>query len=297
MSTKHLLGSLLALSLGASLTACAVLPTGVLDGLSANLSPQQQRAVKAMVSDTLVASQMNQDMSDADLLSSSTMGLQALGFEISARAEANTKLKERMERLKERSKQRLEQKHQAMKPEVGTHVSEDGTIVTRSMEFAHKNGAKKHVIVKIYADASRQDLVEATFHLEQQHRNGMTLVVDRSRKLGAEGEWTLSYQATFTRKDGQVKTVAWTRIEAADGSQTGSGTLTRFDGTVVAMTFAKSADGVVVTRTVDGEAKVEAVLTQDEASTEAGVQVKDGESGQVTGEARLNVEDAEPSDR
>ncbi len=297
MSKKSLFSTVLALSLGASLSACAGLPTGAFSSLTANLNPQQQAAVKSMLSDTLVASQLNQDMSDADALSESGMNTLALSVEASARVSASTKLKERMERFKDRSKQRLEHKQGTMKADAKVTISEDGTIVTKTMEFAHKNGAKKQTIVKVYADNTRTELVEASFHLEQQHKNGMSLVVDRSRKLDAEGAWTLLYKATFTRKDEKVKTVAWTRIEAADGSQTGTGTITRFDGTTVQITFEKSADGVVVTRTIDGAAKVEAVVTQDEAAVDADVAIKDGASGQVTGQATVSVEDAEPSEQ
>jgi hypothetical protein len=297
MSKKTLFSTVLALSLGASLSACAGLPTGAFSGLTANLNSQQQAAVKSMLSDTLVASQLNQDMSDADALSESGMNTQALNVEASVRVSASTKLKERMDRFKDRSKQRLVHKRDAMKPGATETVSEDGTIVTKTMEFSHKNGAKKQTIVKVYADNTRTDLVEASFHLEQQHKNGMSFVVDRSRKLDADGTWTIAYKATFTRKDEKVKTVAWTRIEAADGSQTGTGTITRFDGTVVQITFEKSAEGVVVTRTIDGAAKVEAVVTQDEAAVEADVTIKDGASGQVTGEGTVSVEDAEPSEQ
>ncbi|MNR86878.1 hypothetical protein D3C72_177350 [compost metagenome] len=297
MSKKSLLSAVLALSLGASLTACAGLPNGVFGGLTANLNPQQQVAVKSMVNDYLVASQMNQDMSDFDAMTDSGKGTQALNVGASARVSASHKLQERAQRFKERSKPRLEHKRGAMKGEAKVTVSEDGKTVTKTMEFQHKNGAKKQTIVKIYADDTRETLIEANFHLEQEHRNGMNLVVDRSRKLGEDGSWTITYHATFTRKDGKEKTVAWTRVEAEDGSQTGTGTLTRFDGTVVQITFTKSADGLVVTRTIDGDAKVEAVVSQDEASADAEVTVKDGSNGQVTGKATVNIEDAEPSNQ
>ena len=296
MSKKTLFSTVLALSIGASLTACAGLPTGTFAGLTSNLNPQQQAAVKSMVSDYLVASQMNQDMTDADAMSESSMGTQAIGVELSARASASLKLKERMDRFKDRSKQRIEHKRGSMKTEVETTISEDGTTVTKKMEFEHKNGAKKQTIVKVYADSSRETLIEANFHLEQQHKNGMSLVIDRSRILGEDGSWTIAYKATFTRKDEKVKTVAWNRVEAEDGSQTGTGTITRFDGTVVQITFTRSADGVVVTRTVDGATQVEAEVTQDEASVEADVTVTN-QAGQVTGEATVSVEDAEPSDQ
>jgi hypothetical protein len=297
MSKKTLFSTVLALSIGASLTACAGLPTGTFAGLTSNLSPAQQAAVKSMVSDYLVASQMNQDMSDADAMTESSMGTQAVNVELSARASASVKLKERLERFKERSKQRIEHKRGAMKTQVETTISADGTTVTKTMAFEHKNGAKNQTIVKIYADDTRESLIEASFHLEQEHKNGMSLVIDRSRILGEDGSWTIAYKATFKRKDGKVKTVAWNRVEAADGSQTGTGTITRFDGTVVQITFTRSADGVVVTRTVDGAAQVEAVVTQDEAAVEADVTVTDQSSGQVTGEATVSVEDAEPSNQ
>ena len=297
MSKTSLFSTVMALSITASLTACAGLPTGAFGGLTANLTPAQQAAVTSMVSDVLVASQFNQDMSDADALSEGSMGTQGLSVGVSARASASIKLKERMERFKDRSKQRLEHKRAGMKTEVETSISEDGTTVTKTMEFAHKNGAKSQTIVKVYADDTRETLVEATFHLEQKHRNGMSLVVDRSRTLGEDGAWTIAYKATFTRKDGKEKTVVWNRIEAEDGSQTGTGTITRFDGTVLQMTFTRTADGVVVSHTVDGAAQVEAVVTQDETSVEAEVTVKDQGSAQVTGEATVNIEDAEPSDQ
>ena len=297
MSKKSFFASVLALSIGASLTACAGLPTGAFGGLIANLSPAQQAAVKSMVSDYLVASQFNQDMTDADAMSEGSMSAQGVSVGVSARASASIKLKERLEKFKDRSKQRIEHKRGSMKAEVETTYSDDGTTVTKSMEFEHKNGAKKQTVVKVYSDSSRETLVEATFHLEQEHRNGMSFVVDRSRTLSEDGSWTIAYKATFTRKDGTFKTVVWNRVEAEDGSQTGSGTITRFDGTVLQMTFTRTADGVVVTRTVDSGAKVETVVTQDEASVEAEVTVKDQASAQVTGEATVSIEDAEPSDQ
>lgn len=291
MKTKisHVLRSTIpALSIGALLAGCMDLPNAA-SGYMAGLNAGQRGAVQSMVTDYLVASQINQDLSDADLLSESAMTAQA-----GRPAGLTAKQQEARARYEQRSKSRLEQKRQKMKGK--PTVTVDGNTVTKVIEFEHPQGTKKHAVVKVYADEAHTDLVSVTSHLEQQHAKGMSFVIDRVRTRLDDGSWSISYNAVFTRQDGKIKTVAWTRTEAADGTLTGSGTISRFNGTTVAITFEQGADGTVVSRTIDAKAKVSAEVTQDEAAAKAEVAVKDLATGKFTGKEILNIEDGAPSE-
>ncbi|MNX64648.1 hypothetical protein D3C86_956770 [compost metagenome] len=291
MFTKRFLTVLLASTAVVSLTACAALPLGALGSLNA----QQTAAARAMIDDSVASMQTDVDMSlAAALADDANLKVQGLAFE----SAAGTRERDRFERFKERAKPRLQKARDAVRTvdRVETPTEDGGKIVKVTMAVNHRNGVQNRVVERAYAaDGS---LIEATVHFEMEQRNGSKMVGDRHRKLEADNTWHATFKYVITRRDGKVKTVEWTRVEAADGSETGDGKITRFDGSVVTIAITKSADGTVVTRTQDSSAKLEAEITQPEASTEASVTVTDGSNGQVAATTTVpDTEAVEPSNQ
>ncbi|MBO9540349.1 hypothetical protein J7643_07135 [bacterium] len=295
MFNKRFMTVLLASTAVVSLTACAGLPTSVLGSLNA----QQTAAARAMIDDAIASIQTDSDMTlAAALAEDSNLKIQAIEFEAAASGSAGPRERDRFERFKERAKPRLEKARGAIRTaeKVETPTEDGGKIVKVTMTVNHRNELQSRVVERTYdADGA---LIEAKVHFEMERKNGLKMTSDRHRKLEADGTWTASFKSVMTRKDGKTKTIEWTRVEATDGSETGEGKITRFDGSVVTITITKSADGTVVTKTVDSRAKVDAEITQPDAGTEATVTVTDGANGQVAATTTVsNTEAVEPSEQ
>ncbi|HEY9898533.1 MAG TPA: hypothetical protein V6D00_05070 [Pantanalinema sp.] len=284
MFNKRFTMVLLAATATVSMAGCAMLPTS----LFGKLSQSDLAAAQAMINDSLVALQTDADMSIASVISDdasyATMGLgDAKGAP--------------MDRFKERAKPRLEKarggiRHAERSEDPNDRGGKTGKV---KMDVNGRHGNEVRTVEKV-VDADGK-LVEVTVHFELSHKNGMTLVSDRHRKLGEDGAWTSTFKSVFTRKDGKTKTVEWSRVEAADGTESGQGTITRFDGSVVTIAITKSADGTVVTKVTDSRQKVDAELTQGDTATDATVVVTDGESGQTEKSTIPDTEAVEPSEQ
>lgn len=299
MFSKRIQTVLLAATATVTMTGCAGLPTAVLGKLNA----QQTAVAQALINDALTSLQTDSDMNLASALAEdTTLKTQAIELEAAATVEASGSVgareRQRSERFKDRAKHRLEKAKGAIRTveKVETPNADGGKTVKITMSVNHKNGVQLRVVERVYAaDAS---LLAATAHFEHEHKNGVKMVGDRNRALAADGTWHSTFKAVLTRKDGKVKTTEWTRVEAADGSETGEGKITRFDGSVVTISISKSADGTVVTKTVDSRAQLNAEITQGDVATDASVVVTDAASGQAAATTTVsNTEEVEPSEQ
>lgn len=284
MFNKRFTMVLLAATASVSMAGCAMLPTS----LFGKLSQDQLTTAQAMINDSLVALQTDSDMSIASVVSDdAAYGTQGVGP-----VEGGAPWGRFMERAKPRiDKAREGIKHRERFEEPNDRGGKTGKV---EMDFKGRHGNENRVVEKV-VDADGK-VVEVTVHFEASRKNGMTLVSDRHRKLGEDGTWTSTFKSVFTRKDGKTKTIEWTRTEAADGSETGEGTITRFDGSVVTITITKAVDGTVVTKVVDSRKKVDAELTQGDAETDATVVVTDGNSGQSETTTVTDTEEVQPSE-
>ncbi|HEY9854250.1 MAG TPA: hypothetical protein V6D05_00845 [Stenomitos sp.] len=298
MLRKSLMTSLLAATVGASLAGCSGLPTGILDGLGANLSSTQRLAVQSMVSDSISSMQSDMDMDasaalteDATFRTTQSLEIEGKG-EASASATASLKIPflDREKRFMEHGKKHIDDLKAGVRNYTKTQVDNgDGTFtVTATMEMSNKGGrTMKQVIERTY-QTSDKTLIHGKAHMEAEQRNGVSIVRDRERTLQADGSYQIHFKSVLTRKDGKQRTIEWNTVEAADGTWTGSGTIQRFDGSVVTVTIVRNADGTTTTTTVDTKAKVEAEVTQPEGSTSATVGVTDQTSGQAAGETTVS---------
>lgn len=288
MIRKTFIQTVLAATIGASLAGCSGLPTGVLDGLGANLSSTQRLAVQSMVADAVSTMQAEMDMDASGTLIQdptfrSTQHLE-VAAKASASAEARIGYEKRENRFKEKGKKHIDEIKAGARNVVKTEVDNgDGTkTATITVEINHKNRVMKQVVERTYQTADNT-VINAKFHMEAQQKNGLTVVRDRERTLQADGSYAVSFKSTFTRKDGKVRTIEWNTVEAVDGTVTGSGIITRFDGSTVTVTIVRNADGTTTTTTVDSKVKVEAEITQPEGSTQAEVDVEaDGQAAGST---------------
>lgn len=281
MIRKTLVHTVLAATIGASLVGCAGLPTGVLDGLGANLSSAQRLAVQSMVADAVSTMQAEMDMdASGTLVQDSTFSTQQLAVEGGARAEARVGFEKRENRFKEKGKKHIDEIKAGARNVVKTEVDNgDGTKTVKiTLEVNHKHRVMKQVIERTYQTADNT-VVKAKFHMEAEQKNGATIVRDRERTLQADGSYEVVFKSVVKRKDAKERTIEWKTNEAVDGTVTGSGTIQRFDGSTVTVTIVRNADGTTTTTTVDSNAKVEAEITQPEGSTSATVAVEaDGQA-------------------
>lgn len=296
MLRKSLMTSLLAATIGASLTGCSGLPTGVLDGLGANLNSTQRTAVQSMVADSLSSMQSETDMeASSTFLQDTTMKVQSLEFwaeasgSVKASDSARVGYEKRENRFKEHGKKHIDELKAGVRNYTKTEVDNgDGTkTVTGTMEISHKGRVMKQVYERTY-QISDNTVIKAKYHQEATQKNGLSIVRDRERSLQGDGSYEVVYKCVMTRKDGKQRSIEWKTLEAADGSATGSGTIQRFDGSTVTVTIVRTADGTTTTTTVDSKAKVEAEITQPEGSTSATVDVTDQTSGQAAGETTVS---------
>lgn len=288
MLRKTFVKTLLAATAGASLAGCSFLPTGVLDGLGANLSSNQRLAVQSMVADSLssMQSELDMDASATLIQDPTTRTTQSLEFgaQASGSAEARMGFEKRENRFKEHGKKHIDEIKAGVRNYTKTEVDNgDGTkTVTATLEVNHKNRVMKQIIQRTF-QISDNTLIKGKFEMEAEQKNGLKIKRERERTLQADGSYEVLFKSFLKRKDGKERTIEWKTIEAVDGTVTGSGTIQRFDGSVVTVTIVRNADGTTTTTTTDSKVKVEAEITQPEGSTTATVVVEaDGQAAGTT---------------
>lgn len=200
-------------------------------------------------------------------------------------------MKKHQERVRHLAKSKLEARKGATKvSERNVTVNDDGSrTITAKIEATNKQGTHKQSLQKVVdADGTVLDYVH---DMERTGKDGRSVISHRERHTEADGSFTATFKMEITRKDGAKKTVEWTRNGSADGSETGEGKITRFDGSVVTISITKTADGTVTTRTTDSAAKVEAEIKTDELGTPSEATVTDTQTGQVV--EKVDIADPE----
>ena len=332
MITKRLSISLLAMTLALSLAGCAGLPTSggspasTLSGLLANLDPQQSAIVQSLVDDAVYAVQSNTNLTlsnDAvdsvpttqslidDLLKArggapgeAPLSGQDFAHHIPPKLsalmaqDASASQALRLSRFMARAKQELASRKSQMHNVVRTTVTNsDGTkTVNITATVDRPNGNETNTINRTY-DASG-NLTELQSHMERTNASGFKIVLDRDRLLNSDGTWTITFAMTITRPDGKVKTITWTRTENADGTESGTGTLTRFDGTTETLTTSKDASGSITTTVTDTQTDLAAQVGSSDSNTQASVQVSNPSTGKVDSTTSVSdTESVEPGDQ
>ncbi len=170
----------------------------------------------------------------------------------------------------------------------------DVTIVSATMSLKVKEATKTHVFDRYYDD--NKVLVWVIDHTVHAFKNGAKHVADRDRMNFDDGTYKITYTASTTGPKGKTRSVSWNRDGKADGSESGSGTITRFDGATTNVTFTKDAEGKTVTSTTDDSTKTKVEVSQTEGSSEAVVVTVDSQDPTKTASETINSEDLEPDD-
>ena len=102
---------------------------------------------------------------------------------------------------------------------------------------------------------------------------------DFVRVFNEDGSVDSTYSAVVVRKsDGARRTVLWVRHHATDGSMTGSGTITKFDGTTVSISLSRDANGANKIEASDSQAGVGVEVGQEDSSSKASSVITDLET-------------------
>ncbi|MBM3275588.1 MAG: hypothetical protein FJZ00_10565 [Candidatus Sericytochromatia bacterium] len=279
-------------------------------------------AGRALVADTLTTLQTDADMTAADQLSDDPT-LSPAPFRIMAAATTGSTatgsvrpphpvlrhrpllgpivrhaIKRHLDRQREMARKLVAARRTATRVHERTEtLNEDGTrTIHARLEMTTKAGGTLKQTSDRVVDAENT-VLSAVADLERAFKNGHTLVSHRERKTAEDGSWTVTFTLTATRKDGAVKTVNWTRKGSADGTETGEGTILRFDGSKVTITYARNANGSTLTRTIDSAANIRAEVTKSEGETSADttVMTPDGQLLEIA--AVPDTEDVAPSEK
>lgn len=289
-----------AIALAACLTllasGCDVAGTlDVLPGLKgSSLSNQQQVIADQLVTDLVANVQASTDLDLGTLFTEATG---ATAYRVQRAGVNKEALKQAQTKLKERLKPQLDKHKAGMKTtSVATaSVTVEGVVcvaTTTKVEFA-RGGVTQSQTVTRTVDPDG-DLLKVVADLSRSFKNGMAFTARRERTNAADGSYTAIFHSESAMK-GKTRTVDWTRQGLADGSETGTGTIKRFNGTTVTLTVTRTADGVTVIKTSDDAAKVGVEVAQTEGSTAATAKVTDVAKGTETVATIPDTEATQPA--
>ncbi|MBM3269478.1 MAG: hypothetical protein FJZ01_17700 [Candidatus Sericytochromatia bacterium] len=300
----------LALSLAAALAGCGV--PGFLAGSGLGLSGRAAvETGTTLVSDGLSALDVDDELDRGAIAAQDatyrTMALAASGsVEASGSAQASSSaavqlwggIGRRMERLRNLAKGQLEafRKLVEIKPAVVTTHADGSVTTTNEIVITRRHSSSRETVTR--TEAADGTLLFVSYDLERENKTGHKLAVHRDRRLAADGSWTGSFRSVLTRKDGKTKTVAWTIVGAADGSERAEGTITRFDGSVATITITRSVDGTATVVLRDDSARVGAEAAKAEAAVDATVKIRSDADGKVVETAKIeDTTEIQASDR
>lgn len=275
------------------LTACDAVD--VLPALkSVRLSGAQQTIANQLVTDLVANVQAS---SDLDLATLFTEGSGATAYQVQRATPPAAKQRE--DRFKERVKQQFDRHKGGMK---ATAVSTESVTVdgvacvatTTKLQFTRGAVTQSQIVTRtVDPDGA---VLKVVTDMTRSFKNGLSFKAHRERTNAADGSYASVYRSESSMK-GKTRVVDWTRTGSADGSETGTGTITRFNGTKVTITITKTADGVTTTVTRDTAAKVGVEVAQAEGSTEATAKVTDASTGTetVAGTLTVDTEATEPA--
>ncbi len=304
--------TLVALSLAIGLGGCSGLP-GLLAG-GMGLSGQAAiDAGAALTADALSAVNADEDLDRgaavAQAASYTTQSLEA-GVEttqtgstvatssLEAEFGLGSGLALRMERIEKRVSAQIDaiKGFAEVKPPVTT-THADGTVTIQYEITITRPYNTMHLTASKTLDADGKVFL-LTYDATKTNKTGHSLAVHRERKTHADGTWTGTFESTLTRKDGKAKIVKWTVVGAADGSEKAEGTITRFDGSIVAIGITRSVDGTVVVVTHDTSARISTEATKAELDTTAEVKIVSDVDGKTIDTVKISdTTEVEVSDR
>lgn len=290
----------LALATACSLlvAACdAVGTANVLPALkSVRLSGQQQTIANQLVTDVVANAQAYTDL---DLAALFTDGGSAAAYRAQRAGGKPPAAQQRDNKVKERFKQQLDKHKGGMKAtSVATEsVTVDGVAcvaTTTQLQFSRGAVTQSQTLTRTVDPDG--DVLKVVQDMSRTFQNGHAFTAHRERTNAADGSYTVLYHSEATMK-GRTRVVDWTRTGAADGSETGTGTIKRANGTIVTITVTKTADGVTTTVTKDTAAKVGVEVAQTDGATEATAKVTDSSTGTetVAGTVTVDAEATEPA--
>lgn len=171
----------------------------------------------------------------------------------------------------------------------------NGKTMSRKLEIKHR----RHIETK--------HLIESHSKLETTLPNGASRTSERTKTLsGEDGSYALTFGSTLTLKNGATRVAAWDHAIAADGSVTGTGTISWFKraGTAVNMAVAVAMKGTEVAakadvggEIVDADAPEAADEGTDATADAWGVASdSDQESEEDSGDDSAEDESEEPAD-
>lgn len=183
------------------------------------------------------------------------------------------KLKQLAEQRVGKLKGKVDAKRQAIRNAKRDVIpGEDGTVaVVATFEQANKGGTHSTKTEQIFkgtseADVKPENLLSSQVESTRMLKNGVSVKSIRTVAVNEDGSKDISFSQTITRKDGKEKSIVWERTVQPDGSSSGTGTLTRFDGSKVNIERSVGADGVVKATVTDTRQKVKAEVAVDEAA-------------------------------
>lgn len=287
----------LAACLTVAVSACDVSNLDVLPALkNVRLNSQQQAIANQLVTDLVSNVQASTDLDLAALYTASS-GTSA--YQVQRKGPNQEAEMKREDKLKERVKQQFDKHKGNMKATaVSTEsVTVDGVVcvaTTTKLQFTRGAVTQSQTVTRtVDPDGT---LIKLVGDMSRSFKNGKEFKAHRERTNAADGSYTAVYHSEMAMK-GKTRVVDWSRTGTADGTETGTGTITRFDGTKVTMTITRAADGVTVTKTTDDKAKVGVEVSQTDGSTELSAKVTDSTSGTetVAGTMTVDSEATEPA--
>lgn len=210
------------------------------------------------------------------------------------------KVKDKLAATKEVAKDKVEKmrrKNNVVRTSEKTSVTNDDGSVTETVKVSFENtriGLKRNTFIA--RTTKNGKLVSLDFKLEATHKN-FTRTVTRSVVVNADGSRTVSIESITQWTDGRKREMQQQRVIAADGSATGTGTITftSKDGTTSTrkLSIGVSAAGDVTTESTD-EATSTTVTVEENISANASAEVTATvtvqEPGQEPTAAEVSVE-------
>ena len=194
----------------------------------------------------------------------------------------------KLDRLKDRIKPGPEQDSESEKMVGGQKVREQ----LRKRAVSRGKGNESHELTRTLDTDGSPLKVEGK---ASRSLDRGSFKADFQRVFNEDGSVDSTYSAVVTRKsDGATRTVVWVRRHEADGSMTGTGTITKFDGTTVTVNLSRDAAGKNKLEASDAQAGVGVAVGQDDSSSRATSVVTDLASNKSEPSAEVDADAAEP---
>ena len=149
----------------------------------------------------------------------------------------------------------------------------DGTVTVKVDAQIENPGVTRTIKLERLL-APEGTIKKSTLDTQGEVQNGRKDHVARTFDRAADGTWSATFLRETERQDGKHKTVSWSTAGKSDGSSTSTGTITRFNGTKLDVTIARSIDGTIVSKTVDAAAGVVARVTKGDLEASASIAIE-----------------------